>query len=239
MLVTLQPSTQLAIEAHSFEFRYSRAQPPVVCLPEWRVAAGEQLFLRGASGTGKSTLLQLLCGLRVGTGKLSIAGTNLSELSSAKRDSFRARHIGVVFQQFNLIPYLSMLENVVVAASLAGRAYAASAERAKFLLEEVGLSETLWRQQADTLSIGQQQRVAIARALINIPQLLLLDEPTSALDEANQARFMAVLTNHLETHPTTVVFVSHDLRLAKYFERSVTLAELSPVNENGACANAH
>ena len=243
MLKIPHAHTDLAIEIQDLVFRYPKAQAPMLSIPHWQVKAGERLFLQGASGVGKSTLLQLLCGLHVGNvgkGKLSIAGVNLAELSAAKRDAFRALHIGMVFQQFNLIPYLSILDNVVLAASLAGGAYAASVLRAQNLLDEVGLPANMWQQPAATLSIGQQQRVAIVRALINNPQLLLLDEPTSALDDDNQARFMTVLQNYLETkttdmktQATTVIFVSHDIRLAKHFDRSVALTDLSakPLSE--------
>lgn len=231
--------TDLAIAAHDLEFHYSNASSAVLSIPKWHVATGERLFLQGASGTGKSTLLQLLCGLRVGTGELLVAGANFNTLSVSKRDAFRARHVGVVFQQFNLIPYLSMLDNVVLSASLAGGTYSVSTRRAKELLDKVGLSQDLWRQPADTLSIGQQQRVAIARALINTPKVLLLDEPTSALDEDNQIRFMEVLLHHLQAHVTTTIFVSHDARLAKHFDRTVALADLSSNDAREGKDNAH
>ena len=226
LTIKKEPQGNLAIEAHSLEYRYPNTQAPALQVPTWEVTRGEQLFLQGHSGSGKSTLLQLLCGLRIGTGALCVAGCALNKLSSSKRDNFRARNIGVVFQQFNLIPYLSMLDNVVLAATLAGGAYAASAVKAKTLLESVGLPQRLWRQPAETLSIGQQQRVAIARALINSPQILLLDEPTSALDDGNQTLFMDLLLNHLKKHDTTTIFVSHDIRLARHFDRTVALSSL-------------
>lgn len=217
----------LAINAQGLEYRYTHRQSPVLSISKWQVNAGERLFLQGASGSGKSTLLHLLCGLLLGKGALSVAGANFSALSASKRDKFRARHIGVVFQQFNLIPYLSMLDNVVLAASLAGDAYSASTLRAEGLLEQVGLAQNLWRQPAKGLSIGQQQRVAIARALINKPEILLLDEPTSALDQNNRERFMDVLHNHLKSYGTTTILVSHDQSVAHYFDRIVALSTLS------------
>lgn len=204
--------------------------PQVLNIPQWQVARGEQLFLHGPSGSGKSTLLQLLCGLRTGNGALKIAGTALNELPMAQRDHFRAQNIGMVFQQFNLIPYLSTLDNITLAAHLAntGLTTSAAQQRAIHLLAQIGLAQPVWKQPANTLSIGQQQRVAIARALINCPRLLLLDEPTSALDEANQTLFINALFHHLEQHPsTTVIFVSHNKQLASHFKRSVCLSELS------------
>lgn len=224
-----QPSTERnpAIDISSLSYSYPKAALETLHIPHWQVDVGEHVFLQGASGSGKSTLLQLLCGLKVGVGKLRIAGAALGQLSQAKRDQFRARHIGMVFQQFNLIPYLSAVDNVLIAANLAGFTKDAK-KQAEHLLNQVGLSHAAWRQAANGLSIGQQQRVAIARALINSPDLLLLDEPTSALDEANQMLFINALMHHLECHPTTtVVFVSHDARLASYFERSINLINIS------------
>lgn len=233
-------NSQLAICAKALTFRYSGAFDPVISIPDWQVAVGERVFLQGASGSGKSTLLQLLCGLQIGKGKLSVAETELSQLSTAKRDRFRAQNIGMVFQQFNLIPYLSSLDNVVLAASLAGRAGAASTELARSLLNDTGLELKLWKHRADILSIGQQQRVAIARALINSPQILLFDEPTSALDDVNRNLFMQVLTQHLGAHTdTTAIFVSHDTRLASYFDKSIALSDLSTCGVNGAINNAY
>ena len=217
----------LAIDISSLGYRYPNAETDTLHIPQWQVASGEHVFLKGESGSGKSTLLQLLCGLRVGTGQLSILGTILSQLSQSKRDHFRSQHIGMVFQQFNLIPYLSAVDNVALAANLAKQGKHAN-ERAEALLEHVGLLTPTSKQAANTLSIGQQQRVAIARALINTPELLLLDEPTSALDNHNQTIFMDTLMHHLSLNPTTsVVFVSHDASLASYFKQSINLSDIS------------
>lgn len=218
---------QFAIEASNLKYQYPGSNQPTLTIPNWQVKTGERLFLYGASGSGKSTLLQLLCGLRIGNGQLNVAGTDLATLSVAKRNRFRAENIGVVFQQFNLIPYLSMLDNLLLAASLNKGSDNAKLSKAEALLNDVGLDSALWKQPANTLSIGQQQRVAIARALINEPQILLLDEPTSALDEDNQSRFMEVLQNYIDHHSTTTVFVSHDSRLADHFDHSVSLHGLN------------
>ncbi|SMF39625.1 putative ABC transport system ATP-binding protein [Alteromonadaceae bacterium Bs31] len=223
----MAPSCEPAIEISSLVFRYPTAEVDALSIDQWRVASGEHIFLHGVSGCGKSTLLQLLCGLRVGLGQLSIAGTQIAGLTKAKRDRFRSLRIGMVFQQFNLMPYLSVLDNVVLAASLAGLTKHAKG-RAEQLLVQVGLTKHVWKQKANALSIGQQQRVAIARALINSPELLLFDEPTSALDTCNQKQFMTVLMNHLSLNPaTTVVFVSHDKRLAPYFRQTIDLSDIS------------
>ena len=229
----------LMIEIASLTYRYPKSQIDTLRIPKWQVAVGEHVFLQGASGSGKSTLLQLLCGLRVGTGNLHIAGTNIGKLTQAKRDRFRARHIGMVFQQFNLIPYLSALDNVVLATSLAGISNNAKA-RADELLDQVGLHKLAKAQTAHSLSIGQQQRVAIARALINAPDILLLDEPTSALDDINQAQFIEVLFKHLARHPkTTLIFVSHDTRLTAYFPHSTSLSQISAHDHSVVHKNAY
>jgi len=219
-----------AIDIASLTFQYPKASTPTLHIKECVISQGDHVFLKGVSGSGKSTLLQLLCGLRVGQGQLHVAGVALGGLSQAKRDQFRARHIGMVFQQFNLIPYLSAFDNVLLAADLAGQKKGAKA-RAKYWLKNVGLTPAIYYQQADTLSIGQQQRVAIARALINAPDILLLDEPTSALDEVNQTLFMRALMQFLAEHPnTTVLFVSHDDSLARYFKRTLHIHDLSPLS---------
>jgi len=215
-----------AIDVSSLAYRYPGAKEDAVHIRKWIVSPGERIFLQGASGSGKSTLLQLLCGLRVGTGQLSVAGTKIGDLPQAKRDRFRSRHIGMVFQQFNLIPYLSAAENVVLAANLAGQ-FTDAKVNAERLLDQVGLQKPVVNRAADSLSIGQQQRVAIARALINSPDLLLLDEPTSALDGDNQNLFMTALLGHLDLNPkTTVVFVSHDTKLSSYFKQLINLSDI-------------
>ena len=227
--ISLQNETmdrQPIIDASSLHYRYPKTKNDVLAIERWQVLRGQHLFLQGASGSGKSTLLQLLCGLRVGSGELSIADTKIAQLNQAKRNRFRAKHIGVVFQHFNLIPYLSALDNIMLAASLSGQSNEALIQ-AEHLLDQMGLASVTWHQSTHELSVGQQQRVAIARALINSPELLLLDEPTSALDEDNQARFMETLVEHLTQQPNTaVIFVSHDSRLATYFDQSVHMSNI-------------
>lgn len=216
-----------AIDIASLEYRYPKSEVDALHVQQWRVLPGEHVFLKGESGSGKSTLLQLLCGLRVGAGQLAVLGTALHKLTQSKRDRFRSQHIGMVFQQFNLIPYLSAVDNVALAATLAGQGKHAN-ERAEELLGHVGLLTSASKQTANTLSIGQQQRVAIARALINSPEILLLDEPTSALDDHNQTMFMDTLMHHLDLNPaTSVVFVSHDAKLASYFGKTTYLSDIS------------
>ncbi len=189
---------------------------------------GEHVFLFGPSGSGKSTLLGLLAGLQVPTsGSVSILGQDISHSSARQRDRFRAQHIGVVFQQFNLIPYLSVLDNVLLAAHFGHGNRQLARSGALDLLARVNLTEDLHNRSASELSIGQQQRVAIVRSLINSPQLLLVDEPTSALDHANRDAFLGLLFEVVQASRCAMVFVSHDPSIAASFERKDNIADLN------------
>lgn len=214
-------------------FHYHNADSVVLDIPQWSLDKGERVFLHGPSGAGKSTLLKLLAGLLVpSSGSVAMLGQPLESLRSGQRDRWRARHIGFVFQQFNLIPYLSALDNIRLAAHFgrSRRSGDAVESDATALLKALGLDDGLHRQAAAELSIGQQQRVAIARALINQPELLIVDEPTSALDSANRDAFMALLHQQLDLHNTAVIFVSHDLSLAEGFNR---VEALDTINQAG------
>jgi putative ABC transport system ATP-binding protein len=189
------------------------------------------VFLYGPSGCGKSTLLGLLAGVLVPTaGTVQLMGRPWSALGGPARDRLRADHVGYIFQQFNLLPYLSVVDNVRLpcrfSARRAQRAGDAAA-RARALLAQVGLPEDHWGRRADALSVGQQQRVAAARALIGMPELVIADEPTSALDAALRDDFMAVLLAQCRAAGSTLVFVSHDERLAVHFDRRQSLPELN------------
>lgn len=198
----------------------------VVDIPAWSVATGDQVFLHGPSGSGKSTLLNLLAGILQPTdGYIDILNCKLNELSNSQRDKWRARHMGVVFQQFNLIPYLDAVSNIQLATWLAGNRH--NAERSEQLLLALGIERSLHQQAAAQLSIGQQQRVAIARALINRPELLIVDEPTSALDQRNRDSFMALLLEQVTAHNSTLIFVSHDTALAERFNRVIALHDIN------------
>lgn len=214
------------IECQQLSYRYSDQEPAVIDIEQWELAAGEQLFLFGDSGSGKSTLLKLLSGIIVADkGELKIAGTHLSTLSARQRDQFRANHIGVVFQQLNLIPYLSVIDNILLASHIAANKQAKV--DVKTLLEKVNIAEQLWHKPATELSLGQQQRVAIVRALINKPQLLLMDEPTSALDENNKQQFLSLLFELLSEQQTSLVFISHDQHLKQHFSQSMDLTSIN------------
>ncbi len=217
-----------ALELKNFHFQYAGQNSFVLNIPPLTLNVGQHLFIRGASGSGKTTLLNLLCGIHTLTqGEIFIGGQLFQPLSGAKRDALRARNIGVVFQQLNLISYLSVLDNVLLAAQFAGKALPHALQRAKYLLTALAMSESLWLKPAHQLSVGQQQRVAIARALLNEPSLLIADEPTSALDADNRDAFIKLLLLEADRCGTTVIFVSHDQQLAHYFPSVLQMDNLA------------
>lgn len=208
---------------------------PCLDIASFDLAPGERVFLHGPSGSGKSTLLNLLAGVLVpAAGELDVLGRALPRLAGAARDRFRADHVGIVFQQFNLIPYLSVLDNVLLPCRFsklrqerAGDPKAAAAR----LLVHLDLERTLWGRRADALSVGQQQRVAAARALIGHPELVIADEPTSALDAERQAAFLELLIRECDDAGSALLFVSHDRRLAGRFDRVLALPDINRAQE--------
>jgi len=186
---------------------------------------GEIVAIRGRSGSGKSTLLNLLAGIDVPTaGEVWVAGTCLSRLSPSGRTLFRRDHLGFVFQFFNLIPTLTVLENVQLPAELGGRTPEDAAARARALLSEVGLED---REGTfpDRLSGGEQQRVAVARALVQDPRLLLADEPTGNLDDATGRAVMALLDRVTRQAGRSLVLVTHSPQVAAMADRVLTIED--------------
>jgi putative ABC transport system ATP-binding protein len=201
-------------------------------IDEMQVAAGRTVFLYGPSGCGKSTLLGLLAGVLVAQqGSVALLGLDWAKLPGARRDARRADHVGVIFQQFNLLPYLTVLDNVLLpcrfSAARAARCAGGPAAAARRLLERVALLPALWGRRADALSVGQQQRVAAARALMGGPELVIADEPTSALDGPLREDFMSLLLGECAAAGSTLVFVSHDERLADRFDQRLSLPTLN------------
>jgi putative ABC transport system ATP-binding protein len=223
------------IEVRDLRYRWRGAAHDCVAIDAIQLAAGRTLFLHGPSGGGKSTLLGLLAGVLLPrAGQVTLLGTPWASLSGARRDAFRADHVGYIFQQFNLLPYLSVLDNVLLPCRFSGlrqqRATAAAGSApasAAALLHRVGLSQDLWRRPAAMLSVGQQQRVAAARALIGQPELVIADEPTSALDTALRDGFMDLLLQQCRSAGSTLVFVSHDERLAARFDERLSLTDIN------------
>jgi putative ABC transport system ATP-binding protein len=225
------PRSGAVLELTDLVFQFRGQNEPVLNISSWTVSEGDSVFLQGQSGSGKSTLLALLSGLEVPTrGDVSVLGHSVSSMNSRERDRFRANRIGVVFQQFNLIPFLSVIDNILLAAQFAETQLGSARDRAEELLTRVGLGPSLYRRHAAELSIGQQQRVAIVRALINQPALLLVDEPTSALDQRNRDNFLELLLEILDESDCSMVFVSHDPTIAQKFDHRIELSEINQVS---------
>lgn len=222
------PAPYPAASVQNLRFAYHKHGPVVLDIPNWSVEQGAQVFLQGRSGSGKSTLLNLLTGvLQPTSGSVEILGQNLGQLSNRRRDRFRAAHIGFVFQQFNLLPYLSVADNILLAAYFNHQAGKDVHQRMLQLLQMLGLDEHILNKQAAALSVGQQQRVAIARALINDPKMLIVDEPTSSLDSDARDAFMRLLLRVTEQGNKTLLFVSHDQSLAHHFSNSLNLKQIN------------
>lgn len=186
---------------------------------------GEFIAITGTSGSGKSTLLQLLGGLdKPNKGTIEITGQNLAKLRDAKLSSFRNKTIGFVFQFFYLQPFLSLQTNIEVPAMFARTKSKVRAEQSNLLAEEVGLKNRL-KHLPRELSGGQMQRAAIARALQNNPSILLADEPTGNLDSANAATIFLLFRQICEKQGTTVIVVTHDLKLASLADRTIAMSD--------------
>lgn len=220
------------IQIQDLHFRYPNADHETLHIPEFKLKKNERVFLYGPSGSGKTTFLEILAGiLKAQSGKTEILGKDLTQMSEGQRDQFRAEHLGYIFQSFNLIPYLSVKENIQLPVQL-------SAARAKHLqnedpdqiiqqmCERLGIAKFL-NKRVTELSIGQQQRVAVARALFGRPDLILADEPTSSLDMDHREKFLQLMFELSDQYGTTVLFVSHDRSIQHLFSRSVSLESIS------------
>lgn len=199
---------------------------------------GTSVFLYGPSGSGKSTLLSLICGIVApDTGRVILNGQDVTGLAPSARDRVRAETIGVIFQMFNLLPYLSCRDNILLPLRFAPRRRAACTDpraEATRLARALGLPDRVLSAPAAALSVGQQQRVAVARAMIGQPPLIIADEPTSALDTAAQDGFMDLLFEQVNEAGATLLMVSHDDRLATRFDRQVALGDIATVRHEVA-----
>ncbi|RTL71396.1 MAG: ATP-binding cassette domain-containing protein [Hyphomicrobiales bacterium] len=232
-----QPGSSRAIVAVSdLAFAWARGGF-ALDVKAFSLAKGRCVLLLGPSGSGKSTFLGLLCGiLTPREGRIEILGQDIARLSASRRDAFRAEHIGVIFQMFNLLPYGNVIDNVVLPLSFAPQrrarvAAAGGAEaEARRLLGRLGLPEdVVGGRTVANLSVGQQQRVAAARALIGAPELIVADEPTSALDRDRQAAFLDLLFEQAGEAGATLIMVSHDETLGPRFDDVLRLDQiLSP-----------
>ena len=216
--------------------RFAWRRDPVLNIGALTVQRGEHVFIQGPSGSGKSTLLGLIGGvLQPSEGEVEVLGQQLNAMSGWRRDAFRAAHVGFVFQMFNLLPYLSVVNNVLLPARFSrerrARALARGAglrEEALRLLAALGLNDAvLLSRRVTDLSVGQQQRVAVARALLGSPELIVADEPTSSLDADRKEAFLTLLFKECADAGATVLFVSHDSSLARHFHRTLHMRDIN------------
>jgi putative ABC transport system ATP-binding protein len=226
----------VVIDVTDLEFRWQATTPIVLSIDALQVTPGECLFIKGPSGSGKSTLLSLLAGVTTTTtGSVRVMDQALEQLGSIERDHFRADHIGYIFQMFNLIPYLSMVDNVLLPCRFSAERRAKAMARggtleteARRLLRDLDLDHPdLHRRAVTGLSVGQQQRVAAARALMGAPEVLIADEPTSSLDADRRELFVKLLFSECHEMGATLIFVSHDASLEHLFDRTIDLAAVN------------
>jgi putative ABC transport system ATP-binding protein len=245
----------VAIELKDVQFRWPKADHIILDIPAFTIRSQQHLFVRGPSGSGKSTLLSLLTAINTPEkGRISLLGTDICQLKPRQRDQFRADNIGYIFQQFNLLPYLSVVDNVCLACEFSSKRkqkiitkYSSAKDpirsEAIRLLTALNLPTDIQNQKASHLSIGQQQRVAAARALMGSPSLVIADEPTSALDYDNREAFIKLLMQEVACNEATLIFVSHDPTLEPLFDQTIDLAQMNQnaqrkihANQEGECA---
>lgn len=232
------------LELTNLRFAWPGSTEACLDIPGLQVAPGETVFLHGPSGCGKSTLLSLLAGVLLPqSGRVALLGTHWGDLRPSARDRHRADHVGYIFQQFNLLPYLTALDNVLLPCRFSPRRRDAAVRHAgavrpaaEHWLAGMGLDASVWLRPAHTLSVGQQQRVAAARALVGQPGLVIADEPTSALDEDRREAFLDLLLSACAASGSALVLVSHDRRIAERFGRQVSLPGINRAARAGTAA---
>lgn len=224
------------IQLSNIEFCWNNDPQPFLNIESLTLDKAEKLFIHGPSGCGKTTLLNLISGvLKPSRGEITVLGTNLFSQKQKLRDQYRADHMGIIFQQFNLIPYLNVLENITLPCLFSWRRREMlsiqkrnTIEEALRLLAALGLKDKdIIYKNVTELSTGQQQRVAAARALIGSPEIIIADEPTSALDQDAKQGFLELLFEEAQKSNSALLFVSHDLTLSTLFDRSVSFNDFS------------
>jgi len=226
------------IQLEDVRFSWSANSEPVLSIPGLVVDKGERVFMRGPSGSGKTTLLSIIAAVLVPQqGRVFVDDVYLNELKGGQKDQFRVDHIGLVFQQFNLLPFMSVRDNIKLPCKFSklrrqnviesGQSLDQEADR---LLRAMNLEpKDVQHRSVTELSVGQQQRVAVARALIGRPPLIIADEPTSALDADTRQAFIELLFAEVEASECSLLFVSHDASLADFFDRGIDLREINHV----------
>ena len=218
------------IKIDSVRFHWSKKSSFKIFVPNLEINKGEKVLLLGESGSGKTTLLSLICGfLNPLSGSISINGSTINKLSSKTKDEHRADNIGIIFQQFNLLPYANVIDNIVLPlyfSKVRSANVTNQRESALNLCKQLRLPDDIDQYKASSLSVGQQQRVAVARALIGNPSLVIADEPTSSLDKDAQQIFLDLMFEQISNNKSTLLMVSHDRSLAKRFDRLIDINEV-------------
>tara|TARA_E500000178_G_C16758371_1_gene633604 strand:- start:51 stop:728 length:678 start_codon:yes stop_codon:yes gene_type:complete len=213
------------ISIKDLNFNYSRDSNFNFIVDDFKLDKSETLFVEGESGSGKTTFLNLLTGLiEFKKGEILILGQALSSLSRVQMDQFRAKHFGMIAQMFNLISYLTGIENILMANAFNKDSKLTKEDAIKLCLE-LDISDEIFNKKAQDLSIGQQQRIAIARALITEPEIIIADEPTSALDQKRKDQFVELLFKQCKQKGCSLLFVSHDTKLKDQFDRRVVIKD--------------
>lgn len=225
------------IQINQLRFSWKGQSNETLSIEQMSIAQGEHVLLRGESGSGKTTLLNLLTGiLSPNAGELSLLGEAIQSMKPARRDRFRADHLGIIFQQFNLLPYLSVVDNVTLPCQFSARRRLKAGDQqqtAKRLLNHLGLDKSLFHRSVSDLSVGQQQRVAAARALIGQPEIIIADEPTSSLDTNKRDDFLNLLFQEANAQNSTILFVSHDPAISQHFSKVIELSDINRASKVG------
>jgi putative ABC transport system ATP-binding protein len=223
------------IRLDSVRFYWSKVADFKIYIPKLEIGRGEKVLLLGESGSGKTTLLSLICGfLNPISGDIFLNEQKLNDLKANKKDQFRSDNIGIIFQQFNLLPYANVIDNITLPLYFSKKRDSRVTnhrEAALNICRSLQLSESTIAMQANKLSVGQQQRVAVARALIGNPSLIIADEPTSSLDASTQKKFLELTFRQIEEHKSTLLMVSHDSSISNYFDRTINIKDIL-VREN-------
>lgn len=218
------------IKIDTVKFYWSKKSNFKIFVPNLEIKKGEKVLLLGESGSGKTTILSLICGfLNPLSGNIFINGKTINQLSSKTKDEYRADNIGIIFQQFNLLPYANVVDNVLLPlyfSKVRSNNVPDKREKVIELFKQLRLPDDITQFRASSLSMGQQQRVAVARALIGNPSLIIADEPTSSLDADAQKIFLDLMFEQISENNSSLLMVSHDRSLSDQFDRLIDINEI-------------
>ena len=218
------------VKIESLRFQWSKNNNFKIFVPKLEVGRGKKVLFLGESGSGKTTLLSLICGfLEPLSGSISINDKIISDLTSTNKDAYRSDNIGIIFQQFNLLPYANVIDNIILPLYFSkqrSKKVENKINAAMNLCDQLRLPESILNQKASNLSVGQQQRVAVARALIGSPSIIVADEPTSSLDTEAQELFLDLMFDQISKNSSTLLMVSHDKSLTNYFDQVIDINEI-------------